>query len=69
MSPSFSGCVAYWRVRAYAKSGLGIEAGRRASVRDNEAASMSWRDVRVSCCGRRRADAMVGVSVYGAEVR
>jgi hypothetical protein len=22
---------------------------------------MSWRDERVSCCGRRRADAMVGV--------
>jgi hypothetical protein len=38
-----------------------MEAGRRARVRDNEAASMSWRDERVSCCGRRRADAMVCV--------
>jgi hypothetical protein len=38
-----------------------MDAGRRARVRDNEAASMSWREERVSCCGRRRADAMVMV--------
>ena len=38
-----------------------MEAGRRARVRDSEAASRSWRDERVSCCGRRRADAIVGV--------
>ena len=65
---SFSGCEAYWRVRANAYSGRGIEAGRRASVRDNEAAWMSWRDERVSCCGWRRADAMV-VGVCGVVVR
>lgn len=44
-----------------------MAAGRRASVRENDAASINWRDERASCCGRHMADAMICVLIEGVE--
>ena len=58
-SDGFGGSVAYCLLRAQAYRGRGREAGLRASVCDNVAASRRRREERAMLCGRRRMVAAI----------